>query len=57
MKLNPPKNIAEKQTHAKVLEHKLQELSEEHPKAWDKYIAERQKRQQDLAGGKRHANK
>jgi hypothetical protein len=57
MKLNPPKNIAEKQSHAKVLEHKLEELSEAHPKSWDKYIAERQQRQSKLAGGKRHATK
>jgi hypothetical protein len=51
------KTIAEKFERASQQHEAVSKSDAEHPKAWDKYIAERQVQQQKLAGGKKHATR
>jgi hypothetical protein len=46
------KTIAEKTAHAADVAGKVEKINQSHPKAWDKYIANRQKQVKTQKRGK-----
>ena len=49
-------NYAQKRDAATAQTERVEKSEAGHPKSWDRYVEKRQKDQQKLAGGKKHAN-